>query len=241
MVTFGFNARSSIGHSWSDEVIFAKKNDFNFLQLYCDGSTELSSLREQKEQIKNASFPLVIHAALDITEIKQYLGELIAALKYLELSELIIHPSNENGLVIDDLSREISIACEVLKKERIGLYLENNSRKHPIFHSPKEVELIFGENKNLRFLLDLAHIDDYNHLLKMVKIKKPEILHIADRHLEVIHEHLPVGDGNIDFGKVFKEIIPSYNGRIIFEIRSDEGLIHSKKIISQLINMEEER
>jgi hypothetical protein len=81
-----------------------------------------------------------------------------------------------------------------------------------------------------------AHIDNYTHLREMVQIKYPKILHITDRPLKDIHNHVPIGQGDIDFRYIFKEILPNYDGRVIIEVfQNDEGIINSKNYIKMLL------
>ncbi|MHC9344883.1 sugar phosphate isomerase/epimerase, partial [Clostridium perfringens] len=74
----------------------------------------------------------------------------------------------------------------------INLFLENNSNLDPIFKTTDEIQKIFIKNADLEFLLDIANIDNINHLQDLIIIKYPKILHIEDRHFDVIHEHLPI-------------------------------------------------
>ena len=121
-----------------------------------------------------------------------------------------------------------------MSENGIIIHLENNSKLDPLFSDPEEVKLMFEKNPNVEFLLDVAHIDNYDHLKAMMKIKKPKILHIADRHLEVIHEHLPIGQGNIDYNYSFKNVLSDFDGRIILEIvQSSKDIIESKLKIEE--------
>lgn len=76
-----------------------------------------------------------------------------------------------------------------------------------------------------------------NHLQEMINVKTPQILHIADRHFNVIHEHLPLGQGDIDFQCIFNNLLPEYDGKIILEIvNSDLDIIYSKDLIKSLLS-----
>ncbi|MDK0794925.1 TIM barrel protein [Clostridium perfringens] len=117
------------------------------------------------------------------------------------------------------------------------LFLENNSKLDPIFTTSDEIQKIFSQNIDLEFLLDIAHIDNINHLQEIIDIKYPKILHIADRHFDVIHEHLPIGHGEIDFQYIFSKLLPKYNGKIILEIvNKDSDIINSKNLIENFLN-----
>ncbi len=79
-------------------------------------------------------------------------------------------------------------------------------------------------------------MDSYEHLKDLVNIKYPKIPHLTDKRFSEIHEHLPVGQGEIDFEKVFREILKDFEGRIIFEVyQSDEAIINSKEIMEGIV------
>ena len=224
---------------YEEEVEFARNNDFQFMQIWYDrNGIALKKDLNPIEVIKKYDFPTIIHAVLDINEFEEHVPKLIEILKYLGHSELIIHPICENEEIsvqtIYKLSTKVKFALEKLLKENITLYLENNSRLDPIFNDSKEIALMFQENPSLEFILDIAHIDDYEHLESMVKIKMPGILHIADRHLEVIHEHLPIGQGNIDYKHIFTNILKGFHGKAILEIiQSPSDILNSKAKIEE--------
>ena len=61
---------------------------------------------------------------------------------------------------------------------------------------------------------------------------------MADKHFSVIHEHLPVGQGDLDFQKIFNNYIKGYSGKIIFEVVTDvdDEIKNSKEIIQTIVN-----
>lgn len=219
---------------YEEEVAFAKSNNFKFMQIWYDrDGIALKKDLNPIDTIKEYNFPAIIHAVLDINEFEEHVPKLIKILKYLKHKELIIHPICESEEItpksIYKLSDKVKFALYELDKEKIKLYLENNSKLDPIFNDCKEIEIMFKQNPNLEFLLDIAHIDNYEHLEAMIKIKMPKVLHIADRHLEVIHEHLPIGQGNIDYQYIFSNILKEFHGKIVLEIvQSSNDILSSK-------------
>jgi len=234
MIKYGFNARYK--HDLQNEIALAKENGFDFLQLYYRGDCqELDRLSADEGKIKEGNFPVIIHAVIDIAEFETAIPRISQILKNLNLSELIIHPVNSKKLVSTELIPKIEKTLASLSE--ITVFLENNSRLDPVFQTQTEIKMMFENNPRLELLLDLAHIDDYDHLGQIITIKAPKILHISDRHLEVIHEHLPIGMGNIDFKKIFKEFLPSFDGRVIFEISSGfDDILESRTKIMGFIN-----
>ena len=224
---------------YREEVEFAQNNNFKFMQIWYDrNGIALKKDLNPIEIIKKYDFPTIIHAVLDINEFEEHVPKLLEIMKYLGHQELIIHPICESEEItsqtIYKLSDKVRLALEELAKESITLYLENNSRLDPIFNQPNELEIMFKQNPSLEFLLDIAHIDNYDHLKSMIKIKMPKVLHIADRHLEVIHEHLPIGQGNIDYKHIFADILKEFHGKIVLEIiQSSNDIISSKAKIEE--------
>ncbi len=224
---------------YGEEVEFAKNNHFQFMQIWYDrNGIALKKDLNPIEIIRKYDFPTIIHAVLDLNEIEEHIPRLIEIIKYLGHRELIIHPICKSEEIkprtIYKLSEKVRFALEKLEKENITLYLENNSRLDPIFNESMEIEIMFQENPHLQFLLDIAHINNYEHLRSMIKIEMPKILHIADRHLEVIHEHLPLGQGNIDYKYIFTNILNGFDGKIVLEIiQSSNDMLNSKAIIEE--------
>lgn len=228
---------------YKEEVKFAEDNNFQFMQLWYDrNGIALNKDLNPIETIKKYNFPTIIHAVLDINEFREHVPQLVRILKYLGHDDLIIHPICKSEKIdrntIYKLSDEVTFALEKLEKENITLYLENNSRLDPIFNTPNEIEIIFKQNPKLEFILDIAHIDDYEHLEFMIEIKMPKILHVADRRMKIVHEHLPIGQGNIDYSYIFTNILNEFDGKVILEIvQSSEDIINSKVKIEKYFNL----
>ncbi|SHI85821.1 sugar phosphate isomerase/epimerase family protein [Lutispora thermophila] len=240
MVKIGCCAR--FFNRYENEVRFAKENGFDFMQLWYDsrGLCLHEDDRDFIDTIKRHGFPTIIHAVLNIDEFDEHVPKLLALLKELGHKELIIHPICMNQPIdegtLDILDEKVRFALDVFNPEGITLHLENNSKLDPIFTDTNEIEKIFANNKRLEFILDIAHIDSMEHLSDMVHIKKPNILHIADKHFNVVHEHLPIGQGEMDFKHIFKNILNDFNGKIILEIvNTDQDIVNSKKIIESIL------
>ncbi|ELC8442496.1 sugar phosphate isomerase/epimerase [Clostridium perfringens] len=244
MVQLGCLAR--FFNRYESEVKFAEENKFSFMQLWYDnrGLCLHENDKEFIDTINRYNFPTIIHAVLNINEFGEHIPKLLDILNKLNHKELIIHPICENEEINKEtlykLDKSIKYALNILTPNGITLFLENNSKLDPIFTDANEIEKIFSQNKDLEFLLDIAHIDNMNHLQEMINIKKPKILHIADRHFDVVHEHLPLGQGDIDFQYIFSNLLPKYDGKIILEIVNDDlDIINSKNIIESLISKNE--
>jgi sugar phosphate isomerase/epimerase len=240
MVKIGCSAR--FNNLYEEEVDFAEKNNFKLMQVWYDkdGIRNHESEENRLEKIIHSGFPTIIHALLDINEIEQHTLNLVKILNRLNHKELIIHPICHSEAIgentIYKLSNIIQRTLELLNNNGITLYLENNSKLDPIFSTSEEIEIIFTNNPDLEFLVDIAHIYSYEHLEEMVSIKTPKILHIADKHFNIIHEHLPIGYGEINFKYIFDKVLCKYDGKIILEIvKENSDIIKSKDIIVSLL------
>lgn len=224
------------------EVEFAKENKFDIMQVWYDkdGIRNYDNNEDRLSLIIKYKFPVIIHALLDINDIESNIRKLIDICKKINQNELIIHPICHSEEITDKtickLAKIMKKAVDAASKEDINIFLENNSMLDPIFCSVDEVKYMFNENPKLVFLIDIAHIKDYNQLIEMVKVKMPKYLHITDSHFNVIHQHLPLGEGEIDFKYIFTDILSDFNGTAIFEVcPKDEDIINSNKILRQAI------
>jgi sugar phosphate isomerase/epimerase len=226
---------------YSNEVDFARRNGFDFVQLWYDNKgLMLKPVAEILPEIKRANFPAIVHAVLAVDEIVDHLPCLVGILRELGHKQIIIHPVCAKSLLVinplEQLTDAIAVAVQTFAALDVTLFVENNSRLDPIFHDSEELEYLFAKNPAAKFLLDIAHIDDYEHLGKLVTVRKPEMLHIADRNLANIHEHLPLGQGNIDFERIFRTELADFDGKVVFEvIASDEAIIAAKDYFVKLI------
>ncbi len=230
-------------NNYLNEVDFCIKNDFDFMQLWFkDGELLVDNVPEPKESyIKKIGFPVIIHAVFELEDFKKYGNKLLDLSEYLGMNEVIIHPVSETVTVNQNtayLLAEQSLSfSEKSKKRNIVWYLENNSVVD-VFHCKKQdIEIVYQTDSYVEQLLDIAHIDSYKHLEEIISVKYPKCLHVAGKHFNVPHEHLPLVQGDIDYSFVFENYLKEYKGRIILEIDADDNeLLLSKKIIENAIS-----
>ncbi len=228
-------------NNYQDEIEFSKSNKFDFMQIwFAKGELVLDKVLCPKEKyILDCKFPAIIHAVYDINDYDKYNNELIRILKYLNHKEVIIHPVCEEHPVdsetINILAENIYKTNQLLKKDNIKLYIENNSVIDKINYTPSDLKIVFDRNPDVELLLDIAHIDNYNHLQEIINVKFPKCLHIADKRFNVEHEHIPIGQGELNFELIFQNYLKGYDGKIIFEVvNTDEEIIKSKDIIQKI-------
>lgn len=229
-------------YPYKDEVNFAQENDFRILQIWYDrNGISVTSDGDPIQEIKNLNFPSIIHAVLDINEIEAHIPKLLKILTDLGHKELIIHPVCDTETVDSDtikkLSDKVKIAEASFSSIGVKLFIENNSKLDSMFVSPSEIKYLFDQNPDVGFLLDLAHIDSYETLEKIVEAKFPDFLHIADKHFDVIHEHLPIGEGELNFRLIFSKYLNGYCGKAILEItQNKEELLKSKQLLEKALS-----
>lgn len=229
-------------NEYEEEVKFSKENNFDFMQIwYLKGDILIDTLSGDKVQkIIDYKFPVVVHGVLDINDFEDEVPKLLKVVKRFSHKNVIIHPLCESEEITDDtiykLAKKVSYAQKEFSKEGITIYLENNSKLDPINYSVRDLKIMFSQNPNVEMLLDIAHIDSYDHLKDIVAIKYPKTIHLADKRFSEIHEHLPIGEGDLDFEYIFNTDLKDFNGDIIFEIvDKDKDIIESKKIIENII------
>jgi len=204
---------------FSHECIFALENGFGIRIKY---NNPISVLKKSK-------IPILIHAVFGIEDHNSCSNKLFDILKELNHISIIIHPilkNNNDSGNYKKLRGIMEKAYSQFIDNGIEVYVENNCRIQALLYKPYEIEYFFNSECNFRFLLDIAHIDSYNHLQEIIDVQYPDMLHIADKHFNVEHEHLPIGQGEIDF-----------NGKIIFEIAQGKEEIKSSQLkMKEIIN-----
>lgn len=240
MIEFGRNIRWKTPYQY--EVELSQKIGCSFMQVWFYKSEILinSSGRNKIKLIKQVDYPIVIHAVIDLVEFEKDVLLVLEILNELDLKELIIHPICKINPIdkesIYKLRDAIKNASNLLSENDIELHIENNCRINPINYSADDVRIIFDNNDDIELLIDIAHIDSYEHLEELKDIKYPKMLHLADKHFEVDHEHLPIGKGDLNFDRIFKDILVDFEGKIILEIdQNDTAIIESTRRIKEML------
>jgi sugar phosphate isomerase/epimerase len=230
MVQYGCCARFEFGTEWNVE--FATHHGFDVLQIWYDrAGFGYGQHKHPLQQIARMTFPSIIHAVLEVHELADECVKLLEHLAILGHHRLIVHPFTHTAHTyrLGDVHRQLDGLLPSLEQSGITLYLENNCRISPVLYQAQEVAALFQAHPSLEFLCDVAHIDDYQHLAELIAAKHPAMLHVADSRFSVTHEHLPLGEGDIDFSHVFSHLLPAFDGTMIFEIvESDAHIVAAK-------------
>jgi sugar phosphate isomerase/epimerase len=231
------------------EVSFSLENNFDIIQLwYHKGIIDMTYESDPVSAIKNSGINTIIHGAFDINDFDKYEDDFINKLIELKMHEVILHPmiksETVNNVTDKVLVEKVLGMCNKLNNLNITVYIENNHSHMQSFYTPDQWKYFWSlAPKNTEFLLDIVHVlfcDDYDHLKELVNIKYPKALHVADTVKGMVgskHTHLPIGNGIIDFEKIFNEILPNYDGLIIMEIKNlDSSIIDSRNKLIQYLN-----
>lgn len=238
MITIGRTIRWY--NNYIDEVNFCRENGFDFMQIWFkDGQIVLDNIPEPKiEHIKKIGFPIIFHAVFTPADFDLYGDTLLDIVEYLGDTEVIIHPVYNKEAVTENTELElIEKAVEFSRKAKsrgITWYLENNSIIDKFHYKKEELQILYDADNYVEQLLDVAHIDNYEHLQEIINVKYPKCLHVAGKHFSKEYEHLSLTQGDIDYSLVFKQYLQNFDGRIILEVvDTDEEIIKSKDIIEK--------
>lgn len=251
MLRVGRNLRD-LDCPFKDEITFSYENNFDIIQVwYKCGKIDSMYDIDPIKSLKYAPIKSIIHAAMDVSDFKDYEDDLIEKVLELGHKELILHPMIKSREInkdsINELETNVLNLLNKLDKLGIVVYVENNHFHMKCFYTLEQWKNFFEKAlSNTEFLLDIVHVlycDDYEYLKKLVEIKRPKCLHIADTIKGKVgnkHLHLPIGMGIIDFNKIFNEIIPDYDDLIILEIKNtDKNIIESRDKIKNMLEKKE--
>lgn len=240
MISIGRGIR--VQNKYTDEVDFCVKHGFQFMQVWFRNGEILIDADEPKEAyIKNIGFPVILHAVFDPIDFELYGDRLLEITEYIGNSDVIIHPVCKKSPVDENteyqLAKQVKLFSQKAKARGITWYLENNSVIDEFHYSKQDLHVVYDSDDYVEQLLDVAHIDNYEHLAEIVSVRFPKCLHVAGKHFDVPHEHLPLTQGDIDYTLIFQKYLNGYDGRIILEVNSsDEDILVSKKIIEDAVN-----
>lgn len=240
MISYGRSIRWY--RDYREEAAYTLASDYDFMQIWFQqGKLLLDKIEgEPVAEIIKAGCPVIIHALMDFDDYEVYMEDLMRYLIRLNHNELIIHPicTTEpiNQQTMDKLCEKLNGVAKQLKRIDVKLYVENNSVIDPINYKCEDLQKLY-KNKDVHFLLDVAHIDSYEHLEQILNIRMPEMLHLSDKHMVEEHEHLPIGEGDLDFNLIFNSYLKDFNGKIIFEVihNDNQVLDDSLNIVREIV------
>jgi sugar phosphate isomerase/epimerase len=236
MIRYGFNVANSI--RFADEDSFALANGFDILQLGFDRRCLSVHDLDGLHSVEKSRVNTILHVSVGLDEFDGVLAPALELARSLGHHDMIVHPIAGKSQVGHPSKALVSAAkhwVPAFAEHGITIHFENNSRLESVLQSVDDARLLFATCPTAGFLLDIAHMDDYAHLQNLAGVKMPGFLHVADRRLEQIHEHLAVGKGNIDFSRVFTRCLHGFEGTVIFEVPWDaEARGSSKRAIERI-------
>lgn len=240
MIKYGLSA--AYCKLYSCQLIEALNNNFGFLQVSYFNS-KIALFREYIdpiEIIRQNLVPIVLHAVLDYNLINENTYDIIDIINNIPCKDLIIHPISQkvyNENILDDFVENMKQIVLIAKANGIKTYIENNARNIYILNSAEQFKYVFSKLPDLELVLDIAHLNSLDELETLINIKYPKILHVADRNYNIEHEHLFLGEGEIDYEYIFTNHLKNFSGKLIFEAQGDISKhVYFKDMIEQYIH-----
>lgn len=225
---------------------------FRGWEITAEGTLLLPEIEKELSELME-SYPLILQAHAPLSDINiaganphvrecalREINRAIESAGNLGIKVMTIHPGFRTPLYRepDKVREETRKSLKLLEKSAldsgITLALENMPLTSiTVGHRPVEMEEM-TEGLEIKWCFDVGHanttdtIDDFlDHVGRFANI------HIHDNMGEK-DQHLPLGDGNIDWRKVF-DSLSSYNGNFVLEM--DRGMGDAMKSLDFLRNL----
>jgi sugar phosphate isomerase/epimerase len=228
--------------------------NFRAWEVVAEGRHDLREIEKKLLELA-PSYDLVFSAHAPMSDInigslnprmlEAAMGELTAnlqACRRLDMDVYTVHPSflTPIGLVCRD--RVLKTARASLRRlDRLSaelgvkVGLENMPRGPFSMGTTPESLTEMVEGTDLGICLDVGHANTMD-LLPEFMVLKPRLvnLHVHD-NMGKFDEHLPIGDGTVDFDLVVRELA-GYGGRFVIESRGIADALVSRDRLSALLN-----
>jgi sugar phosphate isomerase/epimerase len=255
----GFSSLAFYEDSLENALSWGESNNFGLLEIVAENNHAIDeeTLPKIKEMIPSYNLDYTVHSPFSDINIsslnKSIRKESIRQVKYsiFAVNEIggkvmTFHPGRHSAAtsksrettkkILFDSLKEIS---DYNKDFGVTIALENMPDTFITTMKVSQEILEVLENKQLseiKHTMDVGHLEtnnvdigDYIYDLKKYLIH----MHLHDNFGE-FDNHLPLGEGNINFPKIFralKEI--NYKGRIILEMTNTEDIIKSRKFLEE--------
>ena len=200
--------------------------------------------REIRRQLQECGMGLVIHLptfvlTADLTEAirKASVDEMLRSMDLsaeMAVEKVVMHPSAITGLgpLVMDLA--MGYAKESMEKmiaygRGLGLRvcLENMFPRYRSFFEPAHFSALFDEHPGLEMTLDTGHANidgGKDRIFEFIRRHGSRIGHVhASDNRGKRDEHLPIGEGNIDFPGVMRRLTDvGYRGTITLEVFAED-------------------
>lgn len=173
------------------------------------------------------------------------MGELIAGLEgcnRLGMDVYTVHPAFLTPIGLVCREKVIETARSSLRRlDRLSadlgvkVALENMPRGPFATGTTPQALVELAEGTDLSFCLDVGHANTMGLLPEFMELKsRLANLHVHDNNGK-FDEHLPIGDGTVDFDLVVRELA-DYGGRFVIESRGIADAMISKERLSAMLD-----
>lgn len=239
-----------------DDLNFAVENDFDWFEIGLDWKQNLNLNSETVKQIKKISeenkIRLIVHTAwylptsTIIPEIRK--GVMLNVKKAILLAKKVgsdritIHPGYREmpapamKLCYESLTNNLREIVKIGKQYDVNVCLENwDNSEHLLCNNFENFLSVLNSVKGIKATLDIGHANTTEKsVLEYFESTKDFIMdmHVHDNNGKR-DEHKCLGEGNIDFKKLFSECKKyGYFGPFVLEIFPYENILKGKKILS---------
>ena len=255
----GFSSLAFYEESLENALSWGENNKFGLLEIVAENNHAIDeeTLPEVKDFLSSYNFEYTVHSPFSDINIsslnKSIRKESIRQVKYsiFAVNEiggnvLTFHPGRHSAATSKSRGNTKKILFDSLKKISdynkdygVTIALENMPDTFITTMKVSQEVLEVLENKQLseiKHTMDVGHLEtnnvdigEYIHDLRKYLIH----MHLHDNFGE-FDNHLPLGEGNINFPKIFralKEI--NYVGRIILEMTNTEDILKSREFLEE--------
>jgi sugar phosphate isomerase/epimerase len=212
--------------------------EFDAWEVVAEGRHDLRAIEKQFLEL-TPSYDLKFSAHAPMSDInigslnqnmhEAAMKELLAALgacRRLGMDVMTVHPPFMTPLGFVSRDRVIEVTQESLKRldafsQELGVKVALENMPHSPFSTGTTPEGLMQliEGTEISVCLDVGHANTAGNLKDFIKLKKKIVnLHVHDNQGKT-DEHLPVGDGTVDFPWLLKSL-SGYKGRYVIESRA---------------------
>jgi L-ribulose-5-phosphate 3-epimerase len=124
---------------------------------------------------------------------------------------------------IADLERQLipqlQAAVTLAQEHHFTFGFEHNSADIPLFYRPEVCAALLTAVPGLGFVWDFNHTSEADFEAFVSLVPHTSMVHISDTPWPDVNHHLPLGQGNLDFGKFVEPLLTTnYRGPAILEI-----------------------
>ncbi len=255
----GFSSLAFYEDPLENALSWGENNDFGIIEIVAENNHAIDeeTLPKIKDILSSYSFEYTVHSPFSDINIsslnKSIRKESIRQVKYsifavneIGAKVMTFHPGRHSAATSKTRDKTKKILFDSLKEisnynkdYEVPIALENMPDTFITTMRVSQEVLEVLENKQLsgiKHTMDVGHLETNNvdigkyiHDLKKYLIH----MHLHDNFGE-FDNHLPLGEGNINFPQIFKALKEiDYSGRIILEMTKTEDILKSRKFLEE--------